>query len=239
MSSLIKIKKTQSHVEMIVSFVIFVGFVVAMFFIFNPIKTIGVNKTFLDITQEKIISNWTITYQTLSIIINSSTNQKSCIKIENKPALSQNFIVKDQSENILSSGHDINYDYFWFSSAADNRYYLLIFSELFQGSSLPDCQYLLKPGEYSLGSSNTYNTVLYENMASFIEAYNKDYEKLKFNLGLQNDFMFNIYDEDNNLLYNTSRLVSKQSRVIARDIPVLTINQNTELKHLTINLRVW
>ena len=226
---------------MVISFVIFLGFISALFFFLNPFEKREIGHTLFDITKYQFIESWYSNYNTISLTIVEGIGQGTCFKVSNPftDLGSGNLLVKDQAGNIRPSDSDASM--IWIEPASNNRYYLLYFSEEFEAwpGGLGPCGNEIPAGDYSFGTLNTYETAFYENIQEFAGNYETDYEGLRQSLNLQNDFVFTVYDQEGELLIETTRFVPKHVEVLARDIPVSTIDKNAELNNLIVNLRVW
>ena len=51
----IRKKRAQQHTEVIISFIVFIGFLMAMLFFLNPLKTNQIDETILEMTEQILI----------------------------------------------------------------------------------------------------------------------------------------------------------------------------------------
>lgn len=241
-------KHAQGHVEMILAFVIFIGFVGTLFFFLNPVDNKAISYTLLDITQEKLLASWSDSYQTISLILDDSaisqmaSSGKSCFMVANQPELTGNLIARDELNNLKSAYVSTNN--LLIGSTSQNKYYKLSSSNSFSSSTPSDCETILS-SNYKFGSLTTQNTVVYENIESFIIQANdpEGYIQLKQDLGLQNDFEVRVYEIDIqgnlNLVMNATRFVPRVVEVVARDVPLITIDKQAVKKDIIVNIRAW
>jgi len=235
-----KSKHAQGHVEMIISFLIFIGFISTLFFILNPTQSKQIDYTILSITEEKLTDIWSEEYSSVSVIIDDSVidevNDVGCFHVPNSLGLSGNLIVKDENGNNVPSslGSRIRISH----PTRGNRFYKIYASDAFP-SSTTSCSNKLLTGEYNYGSLVNFDVVMKDNLYDLVEEYNADYEGLKESLGLSNDFMIFVYDTDYNLLVNASQFVPRVVEIVARDIPVVALDRNADPTELIINLRTW
>ena len=232
--------RSQGHIEMILSFIIFVGFVFTLFIFFTPVRQDTVSYASLEKTQTSLLSRVSINYNYVSIILNS-TYRGSCISVNDIPSAEGNVIVKDLSGNILTSkrtagnGIDIR--------AYGDRYYQLYFSSLFSPSSevFTDCGSLVKNINYSEVVVSFGEDIFYEKINDTQNYYLTNYNELKTELGLLNDFEFLVYNFSYAVLMNEtiSFHKTKSFSVLSRDIPIRALTKTGEYKDLILTIRVW
>jgi len=224
---------------MILSFVIFVGFVFSLFFLLNPFQAKEITNTIVDVTEKTLTENWTIHYKTSSLTIKETVDQNPCVVVDNIPEIPETVLVKDQGETQKSASIHSNYGKIRLSSTMGNRFYMIYYSNDFHENAISSCGNNLQEGEYSFGPINAYDEILYDNIQRMETAYKTDYEKLKTNLGLQNDFMFAIYDESGAMLVNATKFVPRFTEVNARNVPITAITSSAQLKNVILNVRTW
>ena len=238
MKSLIKSTKSQGHVEMILSFTIFAGFVVAMFFFLNPAKENKVSYVSLDTAENIILENISVDYSYIAVILNSSISAGQCFSVVNNFNLSERSLVIDEKNNIAlssNSGSRIN-----IRSTGNVRLYKLYFSETFNSypsaTGCPDIS-----GNFSFGVLTSENTVVWENLQALNDSYMQDYAKLKSDLKVREDFEFVAYNLNRTqVLFDTTSVHKlKTSFVLSRDIPMRIIDKNATQRDIILNLRVW
>jgi len=66
-------KAVIGHIEIIISFIIFIGFLVFLFYIFTPLKKSGVNEGMLNLVEEVLRKNAEIPVISASVILNTSS----------------------------------------------------------------------------------------------------------------------------------------------------------------------
>ena len=236
-------RRAQGHVEMIISFVIFIGFVSVLLFSLNPLTDKRINFTLLEITESKLMENWTISYFVGSLSFdNPPSVSTGCIEISNLIGLNNNILVQDKDGKFgfgEINGGNIKIN----KSGTNGRFYKIYSSDNFKQTDLSACSSSpISEADYEFGPVNSYSNVLYENLILFIDKYNQDYESLKQEIGLQNDFAVFVYTQNSGsreLIANASIFVPKTNEIIARDIPVLAINKTAGKTDLLVNIRVW
>ena len=236
------LKRSQSHVEMIVSFILFVGFVVFLLLVFNPQKYTPPGYGSIDAVQTILMKNISVDYNYTSVILTPSTSLSGqCFEISPIAGINRTIAVKNSGgsltySNITNDGKII------IQSISSERFYGLCSSDFFSELT-PGCSGEIIPLEksknYSLGILTTKSAVLYENIEELNRSYYSDYEELKKSLGLKNDFSFVVRNEANYFLFDTSLKQPQNVNVLSREIPFLSINKTGSTENLFINLEVW
>jgi len=235
----LKNKKAQGHIEMILSFVIFIGFILAIFFLFVPAKHTPIDYAIFDKVQMKILENLSFQYQTASLILNSNFAD-SCFAVEDPFNISSNVLVQDLNGDIKKVKKDGGKIYI--AHTSNNRYYKLYFSDNFNSPRLSSEECLnLEKANYSFGVLSSEQRVLYENLEILNKTYLTDYPKLKQLIGFGNDFDFIIIDKNRNILFNESLSLHKlkKANVLSREFPLAIIDKNASKRDLLFILEVW
>jgi hypothetical protein len=233
-------KLGQGHIELILSFIIFVGFVVALLVILNPVNQKNITYSSLNDVQDKILNNLSITYEYIGLILtNPIASDKSCFYIEDKIQEDSNFIVRDESGVVVDA--KLSADKIYIKNTG-KRYYKFYFSNSFHNSdgNFVDCAPLLDT-QYNFGVLNTEKIIFYENFYAFNNSYIVDYATLKKNLKIENDFDFVLYDIIKNELFNESLLKNnkKITTILSTEIALKTLNKNAESRDVILRLRTW
>jgi hypothetical protein len=228
--------KKASHVGVILSFVIFVTFLVFLFSIFgSPIKFSKSKEPLLDYLEteleNRLISNLTVVTISPSVPVD-----KNCIEINNRGLKLPDFnaIVKDKDNNIVNS--KVSGDYLSFNKNEDNFFKIYYAQELslVQEDVPTDC--------YPITKINSYREDYYLNedkILKLISDYNSNYTKLKQELGLpiNNEFSIGFTDEEGNLTQAGQKEISTD--IYSRDIPVQFFDESAKINSGFINIRVW
>ena len=236
-------KRSQSHVEMIVSFVLFVGFVIFLLLMFNPQKYNSLDYGSIDAVQASLMKNLSVEYDYTSVILTNATSLSGkCFKTEPIIGINGTIAVKDINGVVTYSRNEsniliiktIDLQRFYGVYSAD------FFSELIpnQCSGLATIQ-IYKPKNYSLGILTTKSAVLYENIEELNRSYYSNYDGLKNNLGIKNDFSFIIRRNETDILFDTISKQPQNINVLSREIPFLSINKTGSTENLFMNLGVW
>ncbi|MDP3027635.1 MAG: hypothetical protein Q8N63_08065 [Nanoarchaeota archaeon] len=206
-------KRAQGHVEVMLSFVIFIGFLLFTFIFLNPFARTEEPNYVMDNIQKAIINNITDEVGKLSIILNESG---TCYKFNET---------------------DYEGDYL---EANEGRKYVIYFSNMFDNTETikeNNCN----PSNYTLGLYSKEEMIIYNKILDLKNGYEGDYDNLKESLGITNDFLFktkNLIGEEVPEL-SVNKNVPGGIDVESREIPIRVINNSGQIKELILNIRAW
>ena len=240
--------KRGSHVGMIISFVIFITFIVFLYSVVKPAINTGEDKkTILSAIETQILNNISANFTSASVQLNSQTNpHQNCITLVNFLSFSQFFTPNIILQNSLNQVENTYSNYG--SGLADimiNRkstndlffkvYYSKEFSQL--GSTTTSCASL---SDYSIGSVTTDNYVFQKEVTRFMNYYNAStYQQLKDYLKLPggNEFGFGFIKSDGTSISVGTPPTSAQ--VFVDNVPVQYVDSNANILSGFINIKVW
>lgn len=231
----LKKRNAQAHVEMILSFVIFVGFFIFLFIFLNPFQEKPTVRL-LDITESAILEKLSINYNEVSLKVLSSESP-DCWIIDDGffQGLGSSVIVKNIDKEAISGslGSTIIFD-------NDGDFYYLYFSDIFDGDStgLSSC-FLLTSSDYKIGTLKKEKAVYEGYFEGFKTSYDEGYAGLKTELGINNNFAFAIVNNDRDVLFSGERNIPEGINILARNIPVMMIDKSGVVKPIIINIQVW
>lgn len=211
-----QLKSGQGHIEIIISFVIFVGALIFLFMFVNPFAKTDTKGDYLDTTKTIIMRDITSEVGRLSLVTN------------------------------LTSGNCYNFDesdygniYVEVNDGLPGKY-TIYFSELFNKNA-PHKSAGCPLRGYNLGSYAKEEMIFYDKISELKQNYNSDYDNLKKSLGITNDFSFSVRNIDGTELSELS--VSKQGITgverASVDIPVVVIDKDGEVNQLILNINAW
>ncbi len=237
-----KYNKTQGHIEMILSFTIFLGFLLVMFIFINPLRENRVSYTSLDEVENIVLSNLSIDYQHIALILESGRPNTNCFSVYNNFSLNSSILVVDENENIVASLNDVSSKKINIEpQSKDTRLYRIYFSNNLISSASPSSCKDLKNSDYGFGVLTSENSVLAERLVWLNQTYWSNYSLLKSNLNLNKNFEFVIYNlNQSKVLFDTTAFHKvKTSEVLARDVPLRIINSSGAKSDILFNLRTW
>jgi hypothetical protein len=217
-------KRGQGHVEMIISFILFVGAVLFIFFYINPFTQTVDKSGDMERVQSIIIKNISATVGRLSII------GTGCYHFE-ESQYGTNY-VEVLGDNILGK-----------------KQYTIYFGEpdVFNKSAphRDTC-----PLNYQLGVFSNETIISYERLLRLAidignDAGNTnpltDYKKVKQNLGINMNFLINCTDLNGNVIpdLSFSKNIPPTTEVESRQLPMVLINKNGQANQIILNLKAW
>ncbi len=205
-------KKLQSHVEMMISFIIFVGAIIFILMFINPLKEKRQDNSVEDI-QRTILKNVSSDIWELSVIVNTTDD---CYNV---PVYGNKFVEIKESDS-------------------DRKYTL--YYNLNDNPAVPSCVAKV-PRNFSFGAYSKENFIIYENLVLLAGYYTSDYQKLKDSLGIAKDFSFSFKEIGGNAVNEISVLknIPKGVDVNAKEFPVRVMDRNANIRNLILSIREW
>ena len=231
--------KKGSHVGMMLSFVIFVTFIVFLYSVLQPIIKTGQNKeSILNSLKTNIFNR--LSSNLIEITLTANDAPQNCIKLNgflSEIEINSKIIVKNQNKELLEfhiSGDDLEIK----RNDVENVFFKIYHSEVFedvQGTSTTPCN----QRNYVIGLMNNKSYVSEKNITDFIESYNSDYESLKTELKLpeRNEFGFSFINNT-----GTEITVGKENAmtsIYAEKIPIYYIDEDANILLGFIIIKTW
>jgi len=240
-----------SHVGMIISFVIFITFIVFLYVVVNPAVSTGESKkSVLDFISNKITENISANFTTVSVDFTNVRNpNKNCIILTNLlfnlNIPNPNIIAKNATESIQEA-------YEIFPSIAinrkvrENRFFKVYHSSEFDRlATLPsslsppsNCK-ALSDTEYTIGSVTIGAYAFENNTYELINYYKNNYDKLKqdFDIVPGAEFGFDFI-QYNGTIISVGQPPTSVS-IYAEEIPMQYIDSKANILSGFINIKVW
>lgn len=226
--------KRGSHVEVIISFIIFVTFIFFLFSVVEPsISTQKDKKNIFDNIElgiiNRISSNMTI------ITANLASGGSNCVDLTNlisNLGIEENIIVKDSSGEIVNSdahGNSLQISRESTSERFFKIYYSEEFDELDTGSGCPE-------RSYDLGLTKT-SKYIFE--TKFLDLMNEDYEDLRTDLKIPEgvDFGYGII-LSNGTTFETHK-EELSTNVYIRETPIEYVDSDGNLLAGYLKTKIW
>ena len=176
------INKKGSHVGFVISFVLFITFIVFMYAILSSRVDFGKEKAnSFSYVKAEIVNRVSENLTSVSVAIGQQ-NPQNCIRLTDfflKTGMGNRFIVKSDSGNVLQSGKSGND---LFVERNGNLFFRVYGSGEFgvSGGALSNCQPLNEGSQgYSLGLSRDSRDIFESKVLNFFGNYTGDYEALK------------------------------------------------------------
>ncbi len=232
-------KKGSGQIEIILSFVIFTGFVVFLFAVF-PVYRTEKSSAGLDSAEKSILDNVSVKIDYFTIAINVVLGgEDKCICF--RETVSGNIIAKDidgkifnaeyRSDNVCINGKEYFFQIYAYDGFA-------------AGAGVDwtrDCKQLAEPGDYTLGLRKNITMVSYDKLAALKQGYGADYSGLleTFNLPKGENFGFRLVDLKGTEILGAVRSIPQRVEVQARNVPVQAVYSNGEFKFAMLNVLEW
>jgi hypothetical protein len=208
-----KNKLAQGHIEVMLSFTIFVGFLLFIFIFLNPFAKTQSPQVMRNV-QESIINEISGEIGKLSIIVNSTND---CYDNSKVIIYGDNFI--ETSNNNL-------------------RKYTIYYNDVFGAGGEPSCSAELGRN-YSIGTYSKEKIVIYEKIEILKSDYTNDYEGLKDSLGILNEFIFELKKIDGGVEIGVNKNIPVGIEIESVNIPMRVINSNGKILEYILNIRTW
>ncbi|MFH1710732.1 MAG: hypothetical protein ABH840_00300 [Nanoarchaeota archaeon] len=239
------IKKASGHVEVVLSFVIFIGFVIFLFSVF-PVYQNKKSEIGLDSAERGILNFTLVEVNYFDIVLEGSTE---CFSYPSKD-ISSKIIVRDFEGKRLEgkSVGDILYirdeDY---SLPGHGKFYGIYYSSEFseQGCDNIDtgaCESLEDQSiDYEVGLVREDYMVAYNKVLDLTGEYKLNYGSVRGNFSIPKgeNFEFAIADLKGKIILNATRKKPERTTVLSRNTPVQMVYQNGTYVFGMLNIKIW
>lgn len=232
-------KKSTSNIEIVLSFVIFIGFMFFMFMAF-PLKNIEKSSVGLDAAQRGIFNYTETEILYVSAVFNeseiASKNNAGCFYFN--PGINfDKIIVKDENNNLINANG--KYPKIYIKSA--EKFYQIYSSPYLEENSFSDAGCREITGNFELGTPRKYNVLLYDKIEELNSVYSSDYSGLhiSFNMPKRDNFGFVLRNVDGHEIISALKSKGDKSNVLSRDVPVQIMYSNGTLDYAILNIRNW
>ena len=223
------------HVEAILSFVIFIGFIVFAFVFFSPFESNRTLTSSLDYAWREVADASNMDLESYSVYI-TAVSSAVAIAISGAPA-GVNAAVEDGNGNAVASYTDLSGVHF--HKPLNNYFVRIKFGEDFvQGN--PIIGTLLSVSDFSVSSSEIMKVLSEKKLLDLKSSYYSDYSALKttFNLPNRVDFGFAVKLSD--IEITASREIPENVEVLSRSDRVAVVRIPSGLiEYADVRVFVW
>lgn len=250
---LIKNKKG-SHVGMILSFMIFITFVVFVFVVLKPVINVGEGRqTILDDTENKIMENISSNLTSASVSFGGIINpSQTCVTLQNIIAVLNilppySVIIKNETSgtqeaylfNPTIANIEIN------RGNKDNTFFRIYQSQKFSGlttNPISGC-FMVKNTEissqYQIGTVYSGSYAFESSVRELIEQYEANYTALKQNLQIAPESEFSFYVIlSNGSLIQTNQAINAKN-IYAQETPIQYVDKDANIQSGYIITKIW
>ncbi len=233
--------KRGSHVGVVISFVIFITFIIFLYSITEPITRVERGKQdLLEFLKTELINEFTADMTTETILI-TNEGVGNCIKIDTEDAANINTIAKDEeTEDILGSYFDGDYIKIERNEATQIKIY---YSEKFiDNAEIAGCDNEITETDFEFGLVRTLTYVFNSSIMNFSDFISTqegyDAVKEKFNIPSADNFGFAFEDGDRNIIVQTEeREVSTD--IYVEEVPMQYVDNEANIKPGFLRIKVW
>jgi hypothetical protein len=236
----IKNKKGISHVEVILSFVIFIGFLIFLISIINPFKIFSKSKVYLNILERELRNYTSVRVDFLTLRLNDGI--EGCFKFKYDL---ENITVKNETGSPLLAFSRIEGGHrrIFIKGIGEEFYYIYSSKEFKERIFDPkSCDLLKKDEDYTLGLFRSYDLTSYSKLQELKREHDSNYEELKQKLGIptSKDFSFNVRDTTKKeILIEVAKKPPVGVKVLARDVSIQIVNSTGDFRYAILNIQVW
>ena len=225
-----------SHVEMILAFVIFIGFLIFALIFLNPLDNSRLLDSTLIYAYDEVSKNISVPMYVYSVTGFSVPDSKIRIPIENPEG--SGIKVEDYNGNTLNSGYDNGNVIV--ERGSQNFIRIFISDDFERGSELGGTQ--LSEGDYKISSSDIRHVISERLIKELKDNYEEDYDNLKsptrFNLPRRTDFAFSlVFDNGNEVSADIG--TPEDIEVVAKRERVETIRLDDSIVFADLIVKIW
>lgn len=243
-------KRGISHIEVLLSFLIFIGFVIFALYFFSPIKTSRLIESSLSYAFREIKENASIDIETYSVKlpdtqpIDTTSREISVMSVEIKGVDSnKNVRVEDYSGievNSERAGDIVNFELASFYQDQNIHLAIIKFSEDFDPSTQPQDD--KTDTGYTIASSKTIRLISDKRITALANDYSSgeaNYLKLKDSFNLPNGANFGFSLKFNDIEIKAERVIPEGVEVFSDVERVEVLRSNGEIEFADLAVRVW
>ena len=235
-----KSKKAVSTIEMIVSFTIFLAFIIFLMAYLNPVKSTDISGALLDSAENGIENATETDLIEMPVVLDTPKIRGECFNIENPftKGNETNVFIKDSGGNFISFNR--TGENFTIQGTGDRIYYLY-FSDDESVTNIPPQCAKTTPVLYKFSVPRLKKVYSYTLLKSFNGAYADDASylalKRQFNLPITYNFGLKVYNSTDTII---EIMKQKPEKVIvnAREIPI-QIMKDREIQYVHMSIQVW
>ena len=227
-----------THVGVVISFVIFVTFIIFIYLAVQPKIGVTSKKNLLEQIKNNIIDSVSVEVTSVSVLLFGTGSSAICVKLDGfftDSGMGQRIKVSNQAgqaiPNIKTEGTSLIVT----KAAQDiflNIYESEEFNPISSGSTCPI-------SDYNLGLIKTRSSILESEITSLIEKHDSDYSSLKETLGVPigNEIAFSLAYNDDTTIKTIQPNVSIS--VFSDDVLIRYIKQNGVEESGLLNVKIW
>lgn len=232
--------KKGSHVAIVISILLFMGFFVFLYSVLEPKGDIQQNQhALLDLLENRLTDNFLANLTTVTFVVDEAyplLGDIDCATIDNLEDYNdKNLYVRDRDSFV-----DFSYDTSYINIAnPTSRFFKIYYSEEeFDSANSPNkCE--LMASHYDIGLIKTNQEIFETKILNYISFYENEYEDLKTQLDISSgkEFYFKFIYNDGTIIAPTER--TTYGSVYVEKMNIEYINKKAEKKMGEIEVWVW
>jgi hypothetical protein len=230
------LKKGLSHIEFVISFVIFIGFIVFAFLFFNPLESQRTLRSTMDYAWIEIGQEAKERVETYSVSIDSTiTAPTIAIDIASVPS---GYIgsVEDPNGTPIDSYTDTRGVHF---DRSDDTFFRIKYSPAILNNPTPINGLILLEDEYYVSSSKIEDLYFERFLLDLNDTYYTNYSGLKQTLNLPNRMEFGFVVKFSNGEISAMRPIPDNAEVLSRSDRIEIIRNSGRREYADLMVRVW
>ncbi|MFH1307340.1 MAG: hypothetical protein ABIH72_00630 [archaeon] len=227
-------KRGMSHIEMIASFLIFVGFLLFLLAFLNPIKESPINENLLDLAERGIIERGSVEIFKAQMYLKQPYS--GCFGYDLDVS---SVVVFNEKGNILQA--DYSGGYLYIDATSGELFTIHSFMDLEENTFSPGSCSIFDEENVTLGLSKNSKVIYFNRLSNFSQEYNDNYESVRnsVNLPSRNDFGFILRTSGGNEIIRAMKSTPSGLNAVAREIPVEVLYRNGTISYAVLNVRIW
>ena len=242
------LNKRGSHVGVVLSFVIFVTFIIFLYSITEPAMRMQRDKeSLLDYLKIELIKRFSANLTSVAVMTNK-TVKESCVELVNlteEVEVDSHLIIKDEKGDISLakiSGNDLFIDRVIYES--ELVFFKIYNSEEFEAldeGAMEGCKELKRDEKgYIIGLVRTDEYIFEKKIIDLINEYETNYDNLKTNelkIPSGSEFGFSLIYSNETRIGTEEKNIS--TNIYAREIPIQYVDEEANINSGFINIKVW
>lgn len=228
-------KKGIGHIEVVLSFVLFMTAILSIFYFFSPINSSDISNSALSYSFNSLIEKSSSQIDSYGVIIKAVSGE---VAISIPVGILGNSYSKDFDGNTLKSKREGNLVYV---ESMNKDFFYLEISEDFDASTWsPTSPPAHEADSYSLGPRESKRLVSEKNILALNSSYYSDYSGLKEDLDIPNNvnFAFGLFFLDGRKI-TAERSISGGTEVYTKSEKVEVINKLGGVSFAELIVRIW
>ncbi len=226
-------KRAAAHIEMILSFLLFIGVVFFAFYFFNPVSNTRTLESSLDYAISEISSNASTSLDIYSVKLNATNNVAGVETGIAKPARVESYLGKKLKSSRF--GGRIYFD------RDGNDFVEIIFSDDFEEENELNAPFpSIDSSSYLISSASSREVLSEKKLLALKEIYGSDYNTLKKELNLPSriDFAFEVVFNENDTIKAEIQQPSN-ANIFADSKRIEFVRKDGSLAFADLIVKVW